>query len=157
MNGNLAQIIDDPSGSGRRHSVRRRAGRRGLTLIEAMVLMVVMSIVSVGVSVGLQSAVRIPEGSDRILAVSGELTSELENWRAVAWTGSTWPTTLPYSASDTVTLSIGGQSITYNRTTTIKIWDPNDITGNSSPQVDFVQVRITIDSQSTTAYLTKPT
>jgi hypothetical protein len=88
--------------------------------------------------------------------VSAELTSELENWRAVAWGSSPWPSALPYSVNDTVTLSIGGQSITYNRTTSIRNWDPNNMASNASPQSDFVQIQITINSQTITAYLTKP-
>jgi hypothetical protein len=121
-----------------------------------MVMLVILSIVAVGVAVGLQSAVGIPEGSDRISAVSAELSSELENWRAVAFGGSPWPSVLPSTVNDTVTLSIGGRSMTYSRTTKIQNWDPNNIAANASPQADFVQVQITIGSQTSLAYLTKP-
>ena len=125
-------------------------------MLEAMVVLVVLSIVGVGVGVGLQSATRVPEANDKVLALSAELTSEMENWKANAWTGSTWPSTLPYSKTDTVTIKCGGQSLTYNRTVTIKNWDPNNITSNSSPQTDFCQVQITINGQTVAFYLTRP-
>lgn len=129
--------------------------RRGLTLIEATLMIVVVSIVCVGVAAGLQSISAAPEINDRAQAISAELNSELDNWRAVAFTGSTWPS-LPYTSTGTVALSIGGQNLTYTRTTTIKKWDPNNIASNASPQTDFVQVNITINSQSVTAYITSP-
>jgi Tfp pilus assembly protein PilV len=137
-------------------SGRTSLSRRGLSLIEATVMMVVLSIVSVGVGVGLQSATRAPEGSDRFAAVSAELTSEMENWRAVAWGASPWPATFPYTASGTVTLRIAGQNVTYNRTTSISYWDPNNLSGDTAPKTDFVRIQITIGSQSSTTYLTSP-
>jgi type II secretory pathway pseudopilin PulG len=134
---------------------RSRRPVSAFTLIEAMVLLVIMSIVAVAAAVGLQSAVRLPEATDRTLAVSAELNSEMEYWRSLAFGNSPWPSTLPYSATDTVTLSIGGQSLTFNRTTTIQKWDPNNLTANSTPQPDFVQVQITINGQTSTCYLSK--
>jgi len=134
----------------------RTARPRGFTLVEAIVLMVVLSIVAVGAAVGLQSASHVPEATDRALAISSELNSEIENWRAVAFGNSPWPASLPYNVTDTVTLSIGGQSQTYNRTTSIQDWDPNNLSSNASPQPDFVQVRVTINGQSLVCYLSKP-
>ncbi len=58
---------------------------RGLTLLEMLVVLVVFSIVSVGVGTGLQSALRTPEANDQALAVSAELTTEIETWRAQAF------------------------------------------------------------------------
>jgi hypothetical protein len=129
---------------------------RGLTLIEALVLMVVVSVVAVGVGVGLQSSARMPEATDRALGISAELNSEMENWRVHAFGGSPWPTSLPYNYSDNVTLSIGGQSLTFPRSVSIQKWDPNNMTTNASPQADFAQVKITINGQVAVSYLTKP-
>jgi type II secretory pathway pseudopilin PulG len=130
--------------------------RSGFTLIEAIVLMVVLSIVAVGAAVGLQSAVHVPEATDRTLAISSELNSKIENWRSVAFGNSPWPASMPYNTTDTVTLSVGGQSLTYSRTTTIQNWDPNNVVTNLSPQPDFVQVKVTINGQSLACFLSKP-
>jgi prepilin-type N-terminal cleavage/methylation domain-containing protein len=142
------------SGMRRRKSNCVRGG--GFTLIEAMIVLVVLSIVAVGAAVGLQSTVKVPVQTDRTLVVSSELTSELENWRAAAFGNSPWPTTLPYSNSDTVTLSISGRQVTCSRTTSIQKWDPNNLTSNTAPQDDFVRVQVVIDGQSMECYLSKP-
>ncbi|HEY4330349.1 MAG TPA: hypothetical protein VGN88_11480, partial [Phycisphaerae bacterium] len=81
------------------------------------------------------------------------LLSEAENWRAVAFGASVWPATLPYSVSDTVTISIGGKNRTFSRTTTIALWDPANIAANTAPQTNFVRVQITIDGQVLTIYV----
>ena len=80
----------------------------------------------------------------------------MDYWRAVAWGGSPWPAALPSNVTDTVTMSIGGQSFTYNRTTAIQTWDPNNVATNTSPQSDFARIQITINGQVLTAYLTNP-
>ena len=130
--------------------------RRGLTLIEAMVVMVILSIVGVAVAVGLQSVSRIPTNNDRMLSVYAEIASEIDTWRANAFGPSPWPASLPYSVSDTVTISIGGQSKTFTRTTSIQTWTPASFTTNSSPQPDFVRILITIDGQTGTLFLSSP-
>jgi type II secretory pathway pseudopilin PulG len=127
--------------------------RRGLTLLESMLLLTVLSIVGIGVGVGLQSSVDIAEADDQTLAISLELVSEMESWRAVVFGNAPWPATLPYNVTDTVTITVGGQSHTYSRTTSIKLYDPNNIATNANPQPDFAQVKITINSQSLTGYM----
>ncbi|MGN6368983.1 MAG: PulJ/GspJ family protein [Phycisphaerae bacterium] len=129
---------------------------RGFTLIEAMILLVVVSIVAVGAAVGLQSTVKVPDQTERFLVISSELTSEMETWRSVAFGDPPWPSSLPYSASDTVTLSVGGGSITCNRTVNIRKWDPDHLSTNTTPQDDFVRVQISIDGQSLDCYFSKP-
>ena len=128
----------------------------GLTLIESMMLLTILSIVGVGVAVGLQSLSNVPQATDRTAAISTELTSEMDYLRAVAWGGSPWPAALPSNVTDTVTLNIGGKSLTYNRITNIQNWDPNNIASNAGPQSDFVRIQITINGQVLTAYLTNP-
>jgi len=137
-----------------RESVASR--RRGLTMIEALLMMVILGIVAVGVGTGMQSAFMLPKGTERAVAISTELRSEAENWRAVAFKGSTWPGSLPYSLTDTVTISIQGQNTTLNRTTSIQNWDPNNLSSNTSPQADFVRIQITIDGNVYVIYLTNP-
>lgn len=139
-----------------RRSARRAASARGLTLVEAVLLLTIISVAAVAAGVGLQAASDTPLRSDRTGAISAELTSEMESWRAVAWGGSPWPASLPSTVNDTVTLHIAGRSITCNRTTAMQRWDPNAITSNSSPQSDFVRIQITINGQVLTAYLTNP-
>jgi len=135
---------------------RRAHDKFGFTLIEALILMVLVSIVAVGVGVGLQSTAHFAEANDTALALSAELNGEAEYWRATAWTTAAWPATLPYSVNDTVKVSVGGQTPTYNRSTTIQNWDPNNMTTNATPQADFVQVQITVNNRIVTFYLTKP-
>ena len=143
--------------NGVRHRVTARARRQvpAFTLIEALILLVVLSIVAVGAAVGLQSTVKVPAQTDRVLAVSAELTSEIENWRALAFANAPWPAVLPYSVNDTVTLSIGGRQVGCSRTTNIQKWDPNNLGSNTSPQNDFVRVQVVIDGQSLECYLSK--
>jgi len=132
------------------------ANPRGFTLIESLVIIVILSIVGVGVGVGLQSSTKLPEATDRALALSAELNSELEAWKAVAWTSSTWPTILPYSKNDTVTINVDSQAITYPRTISIAKWDPNNLSTNTSPQTNFVQVSVTVNGETLLCYLTNP-
>jgi type II secretory pathway pseudopilin PulG len=139
--------------SSRSHSLRTAAP--AFTLVEAMVLLVIMSIVAVAAAVGLQSAVHVPEITDRTLAISSELNSEMEYWRSLAFGTSPWPSSLPSSTTDTVPLSIGGQNLTYSRTTNIQNWDPNNLAANTTPQPDFVRIQITINGQTLTCFLSK--
>ncbi len=138
-----------------RHAAQRRS-RGAFTLIEAMIMIVILGIVGAGLGVGMQSALRVPGATERIVAISTELKGESENWRGQAFGASPWPSTLPYTLSDTVTLKIRGQNITYSRTTSIQNWDPNNIASNASPQVDFVQVQITINAMTYVTFLTNP-
>jgi hypothetical protein len=126
-------------------------------LIESILLTLILGIVGVGVGTGMQSAFDFPEATERAVAISTELKSEGENWRAVAFGASPWPSSLPYNSTDTVTLSIAGQSTTYSRTTSIQNWDPNNLVSNASPQTDFVRVQITINGVAYVIFLTSPT
>ena len=119
-------------------------------------MLAVLSFIGLAAGIGLQAAARVPPANDRALIVSAALNSDLDYWRAVAFNGSPWPSTFPYSSSDTVTLTIGGKSVIVNRTTTIRKWDPNNLASGASPQDDFFQIQITIDNQSLTFYLASP-
>jgi type II secretory pathway pseudopilin PulG len=144
--------------SERKIGARLVARARGFTLLEAMVLMVILSIVSLGVGVGLQASIKAPETTDRALAISEELISELDTYRSQASLTSNWIFPSPYTINDTVTIKVGGQSFTYPRVTVIQTWDPNNLTTNTSPKTDFAQVKITINnSQTAFIFVSRPT
>jgi prepilin-type N-terminal cleavage/methylation domain-containing protein len=137
--------------------MRRPIPTRAFTLIESMVAMVILGIAALVVPVALQTLAHTPSSNDNVLAVSAELVSEMEYWRDLAWGSSPWPTTLPYSSSDTVTLSIGGRSVTFSRSVSIQTWDPTNLAGNVSPQTDFARIQIIIGGQTLTAFTCRPT
>ena len=137
--------------------MRRSIPTRAFTLIESMVTMVILGIAALVVPVALQGLAHTPPSNDTVLAVSAELVSEMENWRDLAWGSAPWPATLPYSSSDTVTISIGGRNATFSRSVSIQIWDPNNLPGNASPQADFARIQITIGTQTATIFTCRPT
>ena len=136
--------------------MRPPAGRSGFTLIESMLALVVLAVAALVVPVALQTLAHTPAANDSVLAVSAELASEIETWRAEDWGPAPWPATLPYSATDTVTIKFGGGSATLARTVSIKNWDPNNLITNSSPQADFARIQVTIGAQTATAFTTRP-
>jgi len=137
--------------------MRQRRHIRAFSLIEAMAILVILSIVGVGMGIGLQSASRVPAANERIIAISTELCSEADYWRDLAYGASPWPATLPYSLTDTVSINVRGQTLSLSRTVSIQNWDPNNLSGNASPKSDFARVQITVDGQSVAFYVTKPT
>jgi type II secretory pathway pseudopilin PulG len=135
--------------------MRRCPRTAGFTLVEVTLTLVVLTVAGIAVPVALQSLALVPAANDRTLAVSAEISTELEQWRAVAWGSSPWPASLPYNVTNTVAVKIGGQSVTLNRVIRIQNWDPNNLSGNTSPQSDFACVQVTVDNQTGVAYLTK--
>src|SRR3954468_191963 len=73
----------------------------GLTLVEAILLLVIVSIVAVAAGVGLQSVVKVPAKTDEMMAINNTLVSVLEQMKGKLST--TWPSTSA-STSYTVTL-----------------------------------------------------
>lgn len=123
---------------------------RGLTLIEAMLLVVILSIVAVAAGVGLQAVAKVPAQTDRTLAINNALVDTLEQWRAKSWATMA-------SASDTVTVN----SKPYARTITVEDADPtatNDpvtfTVGNT--KTDFRRITVTINGQMMRLYVAKP-
>jgi type II secretory pathway pseudopilin PulG len=57
----------------------------GFSLLEAVILVTIMSIVAVAAGVGLQSIVRIPKAADSVLAINRQLASDLEQLKAGGW------------------------------------------------------------------------
>ena len=56
---------------------------RGFTLLEAVILSVVLGVVALGVGVGLQSAARLPEGTDRFLEAHARLVEKMEDLQSL--------------------------------------------------------------------------
>ena len=118
--------------------------RGAFTLIEAMILLVVLSIVSVGAGVALQGLAQGPKGTDFQLAVNTAIISKMEEVRALPFTSMTVGTSL----SDTT--SINGTS--YARTVTIALADP---TGGGN-QSDFKQITVAVNGQSLVTLVAQP-
>lgn len=116
---------------------------RGLTLVEALIVMTIMSIIAVAAGVALQSLARVPERNDDQLVVSNALVDKMEQFR-----GMTVPALLAApSGSDTSPVN------NLARSWTIVKADPKL---GSSPQNDFVQITVTCGGRSLTSYLTQP-
>jgi Tfp pilus assembly protein PilE len=123
---------------------------RGLTLIEAMLLVIILSIVAVAAGVGLQAVAKVPAQTDLTLAINNALVDTLEQWRAKSWATMT-------SANDTVTIN----SKSYARAITVEDADPtatNDPTTFTagSTQTDFRRITATINGQIMRVYVAKP-
>ncbi len=121
--------------------MKQRVKNRGLSLLEALILVVIVSLVAVGAGVGLQSIVRIPPAMDSILAINRQMASDMDSMKATAWASMA-------SYSNTVTLN----NKTYNRTVTVAQADAD---GNGV-DADFRQITVAIGGQSMTTYVTQP-
>ena len=100
--------------------MRSRRHRQGLTLVEAMLLLVIVSIVAVATGVGLQAVVKVPDTTNDMMTINNTLVNVLEQMEAQL-TGSSpgWPstsTTTAYSLPLPNTNASGGVS-TYALTT----------------------------------------
>jgi prepilin-type N-terminal cleavage/methylation domain-containing protein len=113
----------------------------GFTLIEAMVVLVILSIISVAASVGLAGICRGPYADETQLAISNALVDKMETLKGTAYASLA-------SGSDTVTLN--GKS--YTRTWTVANANPN----GSGNQTSFDQVSVTIGSQTITTWISQP-
>jgi hypothetical protein len=124
-----------------RFQLRPRTRPRGVTLVEALMLMVVMSVVVVGTGVALQSLIKVPTGNNRQLVINNLLTDKIERLKALSFTALAATS----SSSDTVTVD----NVTYTRSWTI--------TSNpgSGYDANFIQIKVTIGSQSLTTAVCK--
>ena len=143
---------------------------RALTLIEAVLLLVIMSIVAVAAGVGLQSVSKVPQAADDRLAGNAIIVSVMEqtkanlikNWPSTTWGGANYAFTANgtgftptagtslgaspgagagYSTPTSGTvLSINNKS--YQLTLAIDKADP---AGGASYKTDFFQVTVKLD------------
>lgn len=122
-----------------------RKHRKGLSLIEAMILLVIMSVVSLGVGAGLRAVTRMPEGIDDRMAVHIKLIEKLEELKTLSFALLNNGT----NRSDTVT--IAGQTV--NRTVTIAQADAD---GANGVNADFLQITVTINGSSLATRVCQP-
>jgi type II secretory pathway pseudopilin PulG len=144
-------------------SMMRSRSPQALTLIEALLLMVVISIVAVGAGIGLQAVAKVPAAADSTMAVNSVLVSVVEqtranlirNWPATTWGGSNYafiangasytPATgtalggsysTPLSGAAPAPVQINGKA--YQLILTLAKADP----GIGSVQPDFMQLTV---------------
>jgi hypothetical protein len=118
----------------------------GLTLLECLILLVVMSIVTVAAGVGIQSVAKVPTQADDRLIISSKLVDCLEQLRA-----EPWATMSSKAASLSVTpVTVGNK--TYSCTVTVASADPD----GSGTQADFRILTATIGTRSMSVYATQP-
>jgi prepilin-type N-terminal cleavage/methylation domain-containing protein len=101
-----------------------RGRRRGLTLIESMLAMVILSIVGVGAGVGLQSSVGASSAVEDKLWASAQLSAKVESLRDTAYASL---------LSGATTSDVDRNGATYTITWTVLEIDPASPT--SSPAV----------------------
>jgi type II secretory pathway pseudopilin PulG len=76
------------------HPFRYMHAKRGVTLVEAMLLLVIISVVAVAAGVGLQAVAKVPANTDEIMQVNNVIVSVMEQTKANlirAGTSSSWP------------------------------------------------------------------
>jgi hypothetical protein len=138
-------------------SILRRAAIRGTTMVEAIFLITIVSIVAVAVGVSMQALAAGPHLNDEQQSITAELASELDIWRTTPFTtlsadGAAGGTT----TSNTVSINVAGVTKTYPRKIVIKQWDPNNPASNLAPQSDFVSIQITIGPRTAVIWVTQP-
>jgi prepilin-type N-terminal cleavage/methylation domain-containing protein len=125
-------------------TAKRQFRRRGFTLVEAMLVLVVMSIIALAAGVGLQSIARAPAGNDAQLAVDNYIIDKLEALRATDFASLTVGT-----ATDTVTI----RGTNYTRTTVIALADAD---GTGGTDTDFKQITVTLNGRSLSTFVCQP-
>jgi hypothetical protein len=126
----------------------RKRAPRGLSLIEAMIFLSVLSITAVGVGVALQSIAHVPRGTDIRLATQLRLVERLEQLKAYSYTSLTSAisnTTL----NDTVTID----DVSAPRKVTVAYFDAD---GSGTTDTDMVQVTVAINGQTLVTRVVQP-
>lgn len=115
--------------------IKKRAARSsGFTLLEAVIMTLILSLVAVAAGVGLQSLVKVPKQNDNQLVISNQMVDRMEQLRGTAFAS------LASGSSGKLSWSV----------TTV------DPTGGASPKSDFKQITVTQDGRSISCYVTKP-
>lgn len=130
------------------HNQQRQRVPGGFSLIEALVVLTIMSIVAVAAAVGLQSGVRGPAAADEILSIDRALVTRMEALKSLA--SSNWAAVAAQAGTATVTIN----NKTYTQTTTVTAQAKPDGSGGTAS--DFVQVVVQVGSRSMTSYLSQP-
>lgn len=122
-----------------------RRARRGLTLLEAMILLVIVSFVSLGVGTGLRAVTRVPEGVDDRMAMHIKLVEKQEELSTLDFA------TLNNGTNRSDTVLLAGQTV--NRTVAIATYDADGINGVDA---DFLQITVTINGSTLVRRVCKP-
>jgi type II secretory pathway pseudopilin PulG len=146
-------------------TMRMRRHSRGLTLIEALLLLTIISVVAVAAGVGLQAVAKVPTVTDDIMAVNSLTVNVMEqtranllrNWPVTTWGGANYaflangmsytptagtglgsPYATPITGASPVPVKINNKP--YQLTLTLATADPG--TGAAKP--DFMQVTVVV-------------
>jgi Tfp pilus assembly protein PilV len=136
-----------PRSSREKHAFARQVPPppHGLTLVEAMILVVVLAIVSLGFGIALQSNVRIPEAADQRLAIHTCLVAKMEDLLSLDYA------TLAANNGLSDTVTVNGRSLARTVTTACA-----DADGSNGTDSDFLEVTVTIATQSLKTRVTQP-
>jgi prepilin-type N-terminal cleavage/methylation domain-containing protein len=130
----------------RRLSGPGRPRRAGLTLLECMIVLVVMSIVAVAAGVGLQGVAKVPTQTDDRMVINFKLIDCLEQMRC-----EPWATMASKAASLSTNVTVGSK--VYPRVVTVA---NDDADGDGNADSDFRKITATIGSESMSVYETLP-
>jgi hypothetical protein len=124
----------------KKSSFPRRAARRGLSLLETLMLVTILGIVGAGSGLALQTVAKTPSQTDTALTAEATLVSKMEQMKSVSF--------------DNLTI---GDGISPYSTSTIRVsvayWDP---TGGNSPSTNFKRVTVTSNGVSLMTLVNKP-
>lgn len=124
---------------------RRQRACRGLTLLEALILITIVGVAGTGVGVGLHAVAKVPTAVDERLAIHNRLVEKMEELASMDFD------TLNSGVSRSDTFLIGNR--TYNRTVTIALADAD---GSGGAESDYLAITVTVNNQSLSTRLTKP-
>ena len=119
--------------------------RKGLTLLECVILVTVLGIMSLGFGIALQSSAHIPDGVDDRLAIHTFLVEKMEDLASLDFA------TLSANSGLSDTVTVSGQSLA--RTVTVAQIDAD---GSGTAEPDFLEVTVTIGSQYLKTRVTQP-
>ncbi|HVT83407.1 MAG TPA: prepilin-type N-terminal cleavage/methylation domain-containing protein [Phycisphaerae bacterium] len=122
-----------------------RLSKRGATLMEAMVVVVIVGVVALGFGISLQSNARIPSAVDKRLTIHTFLVEKMEDIASMSFD------TVSANSGLSDTVAVAGQTL--NRTVTVA---PIDADGNGAPDSDFIEVTVTINDQFLKTRMAKP-
>lgn len=117
---------------------------RGFTLLEAIILIVVLSIIAVGMGTALQAIARTPTEADAQVAIGNALTDRMEALRGTAFDSLSVGTT-----NDEVTIN----GTAYTRTATVALFDAD---GDGTADADCKQLTVTMGGQTVRTLVVQP-
>ena len=134
---------------------------KGLTLLESVMLMTILSVVSLGFCNALQASMRVTVAVDQKLALQTKLLSDMEDLTSNGFDKLVDPTfpspSNPYfsstGVSDTVSLPVNGGMQTFARNIKVAYVDVN---GDGSADTDCLELSITINGQLLKTRMTHP-